>query len=432
VKTLLVILALALVAALRLVQRRRARQPARTVDWGALGGDVALVAAREIRERLRSRMFKGGTLVILIVVGAAIVIPVLTRSTAVPELVGVLETLPQASRSALESAATTVGTSIRFVSEPNAAAARRAVGDGRVDVVVTAGDRLLIERSFSAGDTSTSAQFVSLAARDLGVVLAMQRAQLTPSQVRVLAGARSIPVESLHPSPAGGRHLVNPTSLIGDVLIFMMLSQYNTWILVGVMEEKSSRVIEVLLAAVRPLHLLGGKVLGIGTVALAQAGLIVAFAVVLAEAVGSSIVRGSSPLAIVSTLVWLILGYAFYSWVYAAAGSMAERQEQVQSLALPLSLPMVFGYVVSLIGASSGSPSLLMKVIAYLPPTAPFAMPVLVGLRAVAWWQFGASMLLCVGTTVVVARVASGVYRRSILRTGRRVRWREVLRPGSA
>ena len=56
-------------------------------------------------------------------------------------------------------------------------------------------------------------------------------------------------------------------------------------------------------------------------------------------------------------LVWLVLGYAFYCWVYAAAGSMAERQDQVQSLALPLSIPIMFGYIFSLTTASSGNAS---------------------------------------------------------------------------
>jgi ABC-2 type transport system permease protein len=205
-----------------------------------------------------------------------------------------------------------------------------------------------------------------------------------------------------------------------------MLSQYNTWILMGVMEEKSSRVIEVLLSAVRPIQLLTGKVLGIGLVALAQASLVVAFALILSKAVGSSLLHGSAPLVVVSTLIWLVLGYAFYSWVYAAAGSMAERQDQVQSLILPLSLPMIFGYIMALTGASSGSPSALLKVVAYLPPTAPFAVPVLVGFRAVTWWEFLGSALISVVCTIGIARVAATVYRRAILRTGARVRLRDV------
>jgi len=205
-----------------------------------------------------------------------------------------------------------------------------------------------------------------------------------------------------------------------------MLSQYNTWILMGVMEEKSSRVIEVLLSSVRPIQLLTGKVLGIGIVALAQASLIVAFALALSKAVGSSLLHGSAPLVVVSTLVWLVLGYSFYCWVYAAAGSMIERQDQVQSLVLPLSLPMIFGYIMALTGASSGSPSLLLKVLAFLPPTAPFTMPVLVGFGAVTWWAFLVSAAISVLCTVGIARLAATVYRRAILRTGSRVRLREV------
>ena len=195
----------------------------------------------------------------------------------------------------------------------------------------------------------------------------------------------------------------------------------------GVMEEKASRVVEVLLATVRPTQLLAGKVIGIGAVALAQAVALVAFALVLAKAVGSSLVHGAAPLVVAATLVWLILGYAFYSWVYAAAGSLAERQDQVQSLALPLSAPLIFGYIVSLTGVSSGNASLLVKVLAYLPPTAPFAMPTLVGFGEATWWQFMLSVVVSLVCTVVVALVAARVYRTAVLQTGGRVRLRELV-----
>lgn len=191
----------------------------------------------------------------------------------------------------------------------------------------------------------------------------------------------------------------------------------------------------MLLSTVRPIQLLAGKVGGIGVVALAQATALVAFALLLADAVGSSLVRGAAPVVVAATLAWLVLGYAFYSWVYAAAGSLAERQDQVQSLALPLSAPLIFGYIVSLTGASSGSASALVKVLAYVPPTAPFAMPTLVGFGQVAWWQFVLSVLLSLGCTVVVAIAASRVYRTAVLRTGGRVRLRDLFpraatRPG--
>ena len=152
-----------------------------------------------------------------------------------------------------------------------------------------------------------------------------------------------------------------------------------------------------------------------------------AFALVLAKVVSANLVHGAAPLVVAATLVWLVLGYAFYSWVYAAAGSLAERQDQVQSLALLLSAPLIFGYIVSLIGVSSGSASLLVKVLAYLPPTAPFAMPALVGFGEATWWQFLLSVLVSVVSTVFVTRVAARVYRTAVLRTGRRVRLRDLV-----
>jgi len=178
---------------------------------------------------------------------------------------------------------------------------------------------------------------------------------------------------------------------------------------------------------VRPIQLLTGKVLGIGLVAFAQAALIVAVALVLSAAVGSSLLHGTGPLVVVTTLLWLVLGYSFYCWVFAAAGSLAQRQDQVQSLAFPLNIPIIFGYIISLTAAASGSPSELIKVLAYLPPTAPFAMPVLVGFGAVTWWEFLASVLISIGGTFAVARLATSIYTRAILRTGKRVRISEVL-----
>lgn len=86
------------------------------------------------------------------------------------------------------------------------------------------------------------------------------------------------------------------------------------------LEEKSSRIVEVLLAAITPARLLAGKVLGIGLAAFVQAGAAVATAVALAKATHSDALAGITPPIVASTLAWLILGYAFYSWVYAAAG----------------------------------------------------------------------------------------------------------------
>jgi ABC-2 type transport system permease protein len=405
--------------------RTRTRSPARRAALPPLLGDAGLVAAREVRERIRGRIFRVGTLLILVVVAAAIVIPVLHRGKAHPERVAVVGALAAPLEAAIVATGTSVGTAVRLIPEADLQTAHDALRSGQVDLAIVDGRELVLNKAIGSTDMSTAAQFVRAVSKTLGVYEAFEAAGLSAAQAAQVASARPLPVTSLQPGPVKGT--TRTTSIVGLILIFVMLTQYNTWILVGVMEEKASRVVEVLLAAVRPAQLLGGKVAGIGLVAFGQAALIVVFALGLARAVGSDLLHGTASLVVVSTLAWLVLGYAFYCWVYAAAGSMAERQDQVQSLAFPLSVPVIFGYIIAITVASSGSPSTFFDVLAYLPPTAPFAMPVLVGLGKVAWWQFAASAAISIVCTIAVARFATNVYRRAILRTGRRVRLREVV-----
>lgn len=422
------VIAVAVIARITLRRRKRNGHTARTsASFSPFTGDVGLVASREIRERIRGRIFRVGTILILLVVAAAIVIPTINKGKATPENVGVVGTLSSTLRADVIATGRSIGTTVKFVSESSLVVAHSNLKKANLDVVIVNGGQLLINRKFAASDGSTNAQFVPALAQSLGQVLALRAAHLSSTQTNILLHAKPLPISSLVRGAPKAKHPVSAASIIGLVLLFTMLSQYNTWILIGVMEEKSSRVVEVLLAAVRPIQLLAGKVLGIGAVAFAQAGLVVAFALILSKAIGSNFLHGTAPLTLASTLIWLALGFAFYCWVYAAAGSMAERQDQVQSLALPLSLPMIFGYIFSITAASSGSASLFFKVLAYFPPTAPFAMPILVSFGDVTWWQFAASAVISVASTFVVARFASNIYRRAILRTGRRVKFREAL-----
>jgi ABC-2 type transport system permease protein len=417
----------AVLVGLRMWFRRRRRpgdHPVSRTESGLVRSDVSLVAAREVRERVRGRAFRVGTLLILVVVGCAIVIPVIHKGKPGPQGVGVIGALPAPLRSAVIAAAATDGSTVRFRVETDIEAGRDDLRSGRVDLVIVDARQVVVDKAIESTDTSATAQLVRNVSKNLGILEAFEAAHLSSGQYSKLTGARALPVTSLQRGTAATSTLV--TSVLGLILVFVMLTQYMTWTLVGVMEEKSSRVVEVLLATVRPVQLLAGKVLGIGIVVFAQASLIIAFALLLARAVGSVVLHGTAPLVIASTLVWLVLGYAFYSWVFAAAGSMAERQDEVQSLAFPLSLPLIFGYVFSLTTISGGSASTFFKVLAYFPPTAPFAMPVLVGLRSVTWWEFTASAAVSVLCTAGVARLAAGIYRRAILRTGGRVPLREI------
>ncbi len=445
-KGLYVALAIAVVVTVRVVlfrARRRRRAPSQggsaepsgpsqrsglAAVFGALEhslGDVGLVAGREIRERVRGRIFRVGTIIMLGGVAAAVVIPTLHKSSGPTiQRIGVVGGLAPDARHIVLSAGQANQDSVKFVVEASVATAKADLRSDKVDMSVVDSRELLLEQSATASDSPADPGLVTAVADYLGVLQAYRGVGLTAAQVEHVIGAKPVPVHVLAPS---SKSSTRATSIIGLVLLFFMLTQYCTWILIGVMQEKSSRVVEVLLAVVKPLQLLGGKVLGIGTVALGQATLIVGFALALGAGVGSDLLKGTAPLALLSELLWLVLGYAFYCWVYAAAGSTAERQDQVQTLALPLSLPMLFGYIYSVTVASTGHTSLFFKVLAYFPPTAPFCMSVLVGLRQVSWWEFVASVLITMVATVGVALFAARIYRRAVLRTGGRVRLGELV-----
>jgi ABC-2 type transport system permease protein len=384
-------------------------------------GEIGLVAGREVRQRLRGRTFRIATGLLLVGVAAAVVIPVITKGHSQTEQVGIVGASTPSTRHAVAAAGRTADTDTNIVIEHDLASAEQALRSGSLDVAVIDGRRILVHKAATADDS-----FPRALAGLLGLASAARDAGLSTAQAAKLAHAQPLPVTSLEPAIANGAG--RSTAAIGMIAMFILLTQYLTWTLIGVMEEKSNRVVEVLLATVRPLQLLSGKVLGIGIVVFAQAAIVGAFAFVLARIVGSDLLHGTAPLVLLSTVVWLLLGYAFYSWLYAGAGSTMERQDQVQTLAVPLGLPLIASYILGITVSSSGTAPIWFEVLAYLPPSAPFAMTTLVGLGEVEWWQFVLSAAITIVCACGVARLAAAVYRRAILRTGKRVPLRDLIR----
>jgi ABC-2 type transport system permease protein len=126
--------------------------------------------------------------------------------------------------------------------------------------------------------------------------------------------------------------------------------------------------------------------------------------------------------------VFAVLGYAFYCTAFAAAGSLVSRQSDVNSTIMPVQLPLIIAYALSYTVIYANGANTFYHVLGFLPPTAPVAMPVLYAAGDVPLWQVVVSAALCAVATVWMARVAAGIYTRSILRTGARVRLKEVLR----
>ncbi|MGD0894850.1 MAG: ABC transporter permease [Acidimicrobiales bacterium] len=433
-----VIAALAVViVGLRVWRHRFARKklgtpadsPDRTPGGGRVRGDVELIVRREVHERVTSRVFRIGTLVVLIGVAAAVVIPVIDKGGTPVTRVGIVGPTTALVRPTLAAVGTALGVKVRFSDEPSLGAAKSALRSGRIDLALVDDRYFEVAQGISATDTSALTTYARSVAHYLGVEGTLAKEGIPTSHIGaltfMLAGSAGLQIRGLTPAHHKSANLV--TALYVLILTYVLLSQYGTWLLMGVVEEKSNRVVEVLLAAVSPLRLLVGKVTGIGLVAATQAAAIVAVALALGAAVGSNLVKGTAPVPVVVGLVWLVLGYAFYCWLFAAVGSLVERQEQVQSVAFPVALPMLFGYIISFTALGASSPSLLNQVLAYLPPTAPFVMPVLFALGQVAWWQLVGSGLITAAAAVGMARVAGTIYRRAILRTGRRVKMSEVL-----
>jgi ABC-2 type transport system permease protein len=390
-----------------------------------VGGQSGLVAAREIRERTRSRVFRVGTIIVILVVAAAVVIPVLRKGHHTHVRVGVVGTLSPPLQRTVVQAGAAAGVIVDLVPQASVDAAEAALRSGNISLAIDGTQRLIVKRAISPTDTSANALAARTIAGALSLQAGLEAAGIAPAQAAALAHPAPLPIIGLE--KAAHNQTQRATTVYGLILIFILLTQYGTWILMGVVEEKSSRVVEVLLATMRPVQLLTGKVVGIGTVALAQAAVLVAIALGLAAAVGSDLIHGSAPVVVLAILVWLVLGYAFYCWVYAAGGSLADRQEHLQTLAFPLQIPLLIGYIVSLSSVGSSNPSPLIHVLAYLPPTAQFAMTLLVGLGKATWWQFAISAGLSIVATILVARFAALVYSRAVLRTGKRLHLREVL-----
>jgi len=287
VKALPIIIAVVVAVALvRLGLRRRRSSPrtgvagTRLRGWGLLG-DTGLVAGREIRERLRGRVFRVVTVILFGVVAAAVIIPTLRAGTAGHQRVGVVAgSAPLEAE--LHDLAKSVGLPVELVDQPGLPQARAALSAGQLDLVVDGTGKILVKDPVSASDTSAGARYLRAVSVTLGAQQAFARAGLTPQQAATVAKAKPVPVESIQPPSKKSRTTAESTALLGVILIFVVLTQYLTWTLMGVMEEKASRVVEVLLATVRPIQLLAGKVIGIGAVALTQAVALVAFALVLA------------------------------------------------------------------------------------------------------------------------------------------------------
>ena len=381
---------------------------------------VWLVSRREWNQRVRTTSFRLSTLISILIVVAIILVPDALGGDAGRErTVGVVgESLPQlpailhASGEQLDLSVTTRG----FTGERAGLAALRAD-----DVSVLLVDERELVWKAAVDDRLRAVVTSSVGA--LERASAIDEMGIPPDQARRLFGPPDLASRSLEPATQE-RTEREELALIGLLVLFMAIAFYGGFLLVGVVEEKSSRVVEVLLSRLRPAELLAGKILGIGLVGLAQLAL-VAGAALVALRFGENPSASTTPSTIAWIVFWFVMGYAFYAVLYATAGSLVSRQEEAQSIQFPISAALIVTYVAAMEAARS--PDSMVTLIASLfPPTAPMVMIARIAGGDVPWWQIAVSVSLMVVTVYGMVQLAGRIYAGAVLRFGGRLRLREA------
>lgn len=392
----------------------------RTPGSGAI---VRLVAAREVSTRIRDRTFLISTGLILLLVLGSLVFQAIVISGSSKVTVGVVGDRA-ALAPVLQAQGRATGVDVTVVGLADEAAARTAVDDGDVSGALvgagTAQPRLLVKRT---------------ASRPLESVVQGAVAQAALSRQLAAAGITRIDVPRVQVSPlqaqsqdTGERTGV---AIVGLVVLYTLLILTGQFVAQGVVEEKSTRVVELLLATMRPWQLLAGKILGLGLLGLAQIIVLSVAGVIGAIAFDVVSFPGQLIGTVGSVVAWFVLGYAFYAAVFAAAASLVSRQEDLASVITPTTLLLVVGFFIAIQGAQNPSGS-LATVTSFIPGLSPMVMPVRIAAGGTALWEVLLAIAIQLVGIAVVVRLGGRIYAGALLRTGGRTKIREALRAGTA
>jgi ABC-2 type transport system permease protein len=394
--------------------------PGSPLGSGAL---IRLVAAREVSTRLRDKTFLISSAVMLLIILGVLVFQVVLGSGSDERRIGVTGG-SAALGPALEAQGEVLGLDVTVVDLPDDdAAARTAVETEDVDAAVLDGTgpdpELVVRESDSTLEALVSGAVSSLA---LGRVLA--EAGVAPGDLP------QVTVTALDQTSAADQQRT-VVAIVGVVLLYSLIILFGQFVAQGVVEEKSSRVVELLLATMRPWQLLAGKILGLGALGLAQIALIAVIGVGGALAFDVVDVPGDLIGTVGWVLFWYLLGYALFASLFAVAASLVSRQEDLASVLTPASLVLFVGFFIAIQAATNPSGTLAV-VTSFVPGLSPMVMPVRQAAGEVAAWEVGLAVVLMLVATALVVRLGGRVYSGALLRTSGKTKIREALRSGRA
>jgi ABC-2 type transport system permease protein len=402
----------------------------RQVDTGL----VRLIAAREIMAKLRDRVFWISAGFLIAIVAASVLIPaVFLGEDERPSLTVVTTSDPAATglgsaTRAVSAAApddSPLAAEVTVTTAHSAADAEEQVRSGRADAAIVAVPAGGVEVVGDRDVDDTLHQAINAAAASEATRTALTRAGLSSGEVDALYAslAKAAPPQRLLDPPSSDEEAAIGLSFLFAMLFFFTTFLFGMSIAQSVVEEKQGRVVELLLAVVPARSLLAGKVLGNLVLALGQVVVLLTAGVVGAVVAGQADVVRLLARSSAWFVVFFLLGFAMFSCLWAAAGAVASRQEELQSTTVPLQALLFVPFFAAVYVTTPGT---ALTVLSYIPFTAPLAMPRRLLLGDAEIWEPFLSAAIMVATAALFVMAAARLYERSILRTQSRTPWREA------
>ncbi len=376
---------------------------------------IRLVAWREMRARLTSKAYQLSTLAIGVLVVAGVlaiqILPDLFEDD--PLAIGLTpETASQAEP--LQAAAEAFDRELEVIPYGDLPSAVAALEEGDIAAVLVAPDRLQFRDEVNTTLESMVRQALfaaSLEERADALGLTLEEAQSLIAPVS-LASETTASVGADDPDADVGQGV----GVLTAIVLLMAISFYGQWVLVGVIEEKSTRVAEVLLSAVAPWELLVGKVLGILALAMGQVAVgSIAFVAALLATEGAEALPDVAIAALSLAVAWLVVGLMLYSFLYAAVGATVTRPEEATSVAFPLVLPLIGGYFMGLMLIPENPDSIGARVLSMFPLTAPLTMPSRIASGGGSVIEVVIAFALALLALVVIIWLAARIYSGGVL-----------------
>jgi ABC-2 type transport system permease protein len=388
---------------------------------------VGLVASREISTRLKSKAYRISTVVMLLLIVVGILAVKLFAGGGADGKVGF--TAATAGFSApLTAAGKTLDENIETTEVPDEAAGRAKLADGSLDALLT-GDGKSVHVQVKKDLDGKLANVLQVLSQQVAVTQQITALGGNPARFQTaIASAKFVedpPLEE--PYDYNGQQLV--LGIVAGILIYMSLLLNGQTVAQGVVEEKTSRVVELLLSTIKPWQLMAGKVLGIGAVGLIQMVVIGVGGVVAGLATNVLTISVSAAVGtVVWLIVWYLLGFLMYSIVFAALGALVSRQEDVGGATMPALMFVIAGYVIGISVLPSDPGNTFVEVLSVIPVFSPTLMPMRLAMGGVPVWEAVVSVGLVVLLIPGLIWLAARIYRNAVMRTGAKVKLRDALR----